>query len=160
MPTLVPSGALLAAALAVSAVAAVAVSSTGAPAPAVEPQGHLILQVEGDASALRVTRITPKPDPCGPSRTTSAHQVVVRDAAGRELGRMPLDLSAFDLEPARVGGALRVEGCVVRDPHVAMLVSVPRWEGAASIELVRDGQFLGLLPPASYAQLLAEGERR
>ncbi len=125
-----------------------------------EPQGHLILQIEGDARALRVTRITPKVDPCGPARFASAHAVVVRDAAGSELGRVPLDLSNFDLDPARVGGALTVEGCMVRDPHVATLVSIPRWPTAASLEVVHAQQVLGTLAGGAYAELVTAGERR
>lgn len=147
-------------ALAVSAATAVAiVASDRAPAPPA-PVGHLILQIEGDAAALQVTRITKKTDPCGPVRTASEYAVVVRDAAGAELSRTPLDLSAFDLDPARLGGALRVEGCVVRDPHVATLASVPCWPTAARLELVHGAARLGEVGAGRYAQLLAAGERR
>jgi hypothetical protein len=125
-----------------------------------EPQGHLILQVEGDAGALQVTRITPKPDPCGPARLHSEYAVVVRDAAGTELGRVPMDLSAFDLDPARIGQPLRVEGCVVKDTRVATLVSIPRWPTAAALDLVQGTRVLGTLAGDSFATMVRAGELR
>lgn len=159
MPSISLSVSLLTAALAVSTAATVAVVSTTRP-PAPVAAGHLILQVEGDALALRVTRITPKADPCGLVRSSSPYAVVVHDADGHELSRTPLDLSAFDLDPARIGGALRVEGCVVRDPHVATLVSVPRFSTASSLTLVHGTRTLGALTAERFATLVAEGERR
>lgn len=158
MPSLSLTGALLAAGLALSTAATVVAVTHSPSAP--EPQGHLILQVEGDARALRVTRITPKPDACGLARIESPYSVVVRDAAGRELGRVPLDLSKFDLDPARVGGALRVEGCVVHDTRVATLVNVPHWPTASRVEILDGERIVGALTATEYATLVEAGERR
>ena len=158
MPSLPLVAVLLTASLAASVVATVAVVAHNAAVP--EPVGHLILQVEGDATALRVTRITKKVDACGLARLASPHEVVIRDAVGGELGRVPLDLSAFDLEPNRAGQPLRVEGCKVLDPHVAMLANVPHWPTAAALEIVSRGRVLGALDQASYAALLAQAVRR
>lgn len=125
------------------------------------PSGHLILQVEGDARALQVTRITRKPDPHNPVvGVSSAYAVVVQDAAGVELGRYPLDLSRFDLDPARIGQAPRVAGCEVWDARVAMLTNVPDFAGAARLELRRGDVLLGAVEGAAFARLLAEGQGR
>ncbi|MEZ5965082.1 MAG: hypothetical protein R3F56_14705 [Planctomycetota bacterium] len=159
MPSPSVGRSLIVAGLAMSG-AAVAVASLESPPAPPAPTGHLILQVEGDAAALHVTRITKKADPCGVARTASHYTIVVRDAGGRELSRTPLDLSAFDLDPARIGGALRVEGCVVKDPHVATLASVPCWPTASSLEILAGNVRLGELTAARYAQLVAAGERR
>ena len=165
MPSFPILGALCALALTVSAAATLtlarhATSPPAAPPAPTEPDGHLVLQIEGDARALQVTRITRKPDPCGPARFTSASAIVVRDAAGSELGRVPLDLSLFDLDPAHVGRPLHVDGCVVRDTRVAMLANVPHWPDAASLEIVHEGRVLGVLAGARYEALVRAGAPR
>jgi hypothetical protein len=131
---------------------------TLAPAPA-DPSGHLVLQIEGDARALHVTRITPKPDPSGPQRLESEWRIVVFDAGGNELGRYPLDLRPFDLDPAHVGAPLRVEGCRIVETRVATLASIPHWPTAARLSIVQGDRVLGEVAPARYATLLA-GEVR
>lgn len=159
MPNLLTRTAFTAALAALTAAAAtMIVRDRSAPPPT--PAGHLILQIEGDAASLQVTRITKKSDPCGAARLQSAYAIVVRDAAGAELGRTPLDLSAFDLDPARLGGALRVEGCVVRDPHVATLANVPYWPTATHLEIVHGAQRLGTLEATRYTALLSAGTPR
>lgn len=155
MPSLAFAAAYVAAALAVAAVTVPLVSG-----PAQAPSGHLILQVEGDARALAVVRITPKADPCGRAVFQSAFHAVVRDAAGDELSSVPIDLAVFDMDPARVGAGLRVEGCAVTDTRVATLVSVPRWPNAASIEIWRDGAVLGRIAGTDLAALVRAGEAR
>lgn len=155
MPSLALAAAYVAAALAVAAVAVPLVSG-----PAPTPSGHLILQVEGDARALAVVRITPKTDPCGRAVFESAFHAVVRDGAGAELSAVPIDLAVFDMDPAHVGAGLRVEGCAVTDTRVATLVSVPRWPNAASIEIRRDGTVLGKIAGTELAALVRAGEVR
>jgi hypothetical protein len=126
-----------------------------------QPVGHLILQIEGDARALRVSRITPKPDPCGPiAGFVSEFSVAVFAADGTELGRYPLDLSAFDVDPARVGGAVRVEGCVVRDTRIATLANVPHWPDAARLEIARGGAVMGRLLAAEISAMTSAGGGR
>jgi hypothetical protein len=128
------------------------------PSPAA-PQGHLVLQIEGDALALRVTRITVKPDPCGRNRIDSAWRIVAFDAAGRELGGAPLDLRQFDLDPAHVGAPLRVVGCRIVDTRVATLANLPHWPDTVRLAIVEGGRMRGAVDPTRYAALLA-GEVR
>lgn len=165
-----PLTSLLLLGLAASAVAAVAVpafkeSRVAAPIP--PATGHLILQVEGDVRALQVVRITAKQDPCGPARVASTFSVVILDAAERELDRVPLDLAQFDLDPAHIGQAPRVEGCVIKDTRIAALVNVPHYPTAARLVILRDrldaggaSDVLGGADAARYAALLAQGVRR
>ena len=78
------------AALAVASATFVAFSGAG---EAPRPVGHLIVQIEGDVLALRVTRITAKADPCGPaSGVASEFAIVVRsDLKGLGLGHALLE---------------------------------------------------------------------
>ncbi len=151
--------------LSVAGLAAVLAFATVSVAPFVvgappEPQGHLILQVEGDARALAVVRITPKPDPCGRAVFQSEFQAVVRDVAGAELGSVPIDMRGFDMDPAHVGNGIRVEGCALTDTRVAMLVSVPRWPNAGSIEIRRNATVLGRIAGVDLTALVRAGEVR
>lgn len=155
MPSLSFAAAYVVAVLAVAAVTVPLVTG-----PAATPSGHLVLQVEGDARALAVIRITPKADPCGRAVFQSAFHAVVRDGAGVELSSVPIDLTVFDMDPARVGAGLRVEGCAVKDTRVATLVSVPRWPNAVSIEIRRDDTVLGRIAGPELAALVRAGEVR
>lgn len=138
-----------------TALCAVAATVHLAPPLPQAPRGHLILQVEGDASGLRISRITAKADACGVLRLESDHQIVVRAADGSEIARYPLDLRMFDLDPAHVGAPLHVEGCRVVETRVATLASIPNWPDAAGLELLHGGRIVGRVDDAAYAQLLA-----
>lgn len=117
--------------------------------------GHLILVVEGDANGLSVTHITSKKEPYAPPRHVDGDWTVsVRRADGLELGRFPIDLSRFDLNPARVGQGLRVDGDVVWDTRVATLVSIPQLEDAADLVFHRRGQRLSTLQSEDYARMV------
>ncbi len=151
---------LLASGLTTVVLAATLAVSYGGPAATVEPVGHLILQIEGDATGLEIVRITAKPDPCGPLRDSSAVSILVLGQAGTELGRYPLDLSRFDLRPTRVGGAIQVEGCVIHDPRVATLASIPHHPNAERIKLMRGNTTLGSLNATAYRQKLSAGQHR
>jgi hypothetical protein len=123
-------------------------------------RGHLILQTEGDARALDVTRITVKPDPFGHlAGVQSEFAIELRDAAGRLLGSYPLELDRFDMDPAHVGRDLRVEGCVIVDTRVAALVNVPDFVAAAELRILRGAQVLGRVEPARLARMVVEGHR-
>lgn len=131
--------------------------------PAVTPRrnfGHLILQIEGNANALRVTRITPKKSGYNPTSRTSPYQIELLDAGGQVLGSYPLDLSLFDMNPARVGKPLRVQGCEVRDTRVATLANVPYLAHAVTVRILRGNRVFGFLNTASYRKLVAQGEVR
>lgn len=122
--------------------------------------GHLLLVVEGDANGLRVSHITPKQDPHNPTRgPESEWSVAVLGFDGTELGRFPMDLSQFDLDPARVGQPLRVEGDVVWETQVAILVSIPYFANAEGLVLRRQRRVVSTVPAAVYARLIAGGGR-
>ncbi len=117
--------------------------------------GHLILIVEGDATGLYVSHITAKPDPYNPVRhSQSTWSVAVIDENGSELGRFPVDLSHFDLDPAHVGQPLRVEGDVVRDTRVATLVSIPRFAEAEELVFHMDRRIVGRMPSENYSRMI------
>lgn len=120
-----------------------AVRPDGADAPLVPPpppvaNGHYALVVEGDRDQLTIQHAVAKTDPWGgvPKGLDSAWRLRIH--AGDELlADVPLDLTPFDTRPDRKGGAIQVEGCIVQDPRVAMLVSVPRFDAATSYTFVR-----------------------
>ncbi|HLQ37041.1 MAG TPA: hypothetical protein VK348_04530 [Planctomycetota bacterium] len=124
-----------------------------------EPTGHLVLVVQGDAHALRVTNVVAKTDPFAgvPKGLTSDWQLVIADAAGAELGRYPIDMAHFDLEPANVGRGRVVTGDVVRDSRVTLLLSVPDFAAAASMTFVHGQQQVGAVSALELRQLRLDG---
>lgn len=124
-----------------------------------DPKGHLILLIEGDARGLRVTHVTAKQDPYNPVHGKTSHEVVVYDGNARVLGRYPLDLSKFDLDPANVGKPLRVEGCEVIDTKVVALANVPWLPNAAFLEIEKGAISVGGLTAADYGRLVLEAEQ-
>jgi hypothetical protein len=100
--------------------------------------GHYALVVQGDRDQLAITHAVGKDDPWAgvPKGLQSNWRLRIHHRDGSLLAEVPLDLSAFDLAPERKGGPIEVEGCIVRDPRIAMLVNVPRYD-AASYTFVR-----------------------
>lgn len=141
------------------ATSAVAVALPRRESPPPSADGHLILQLEGDVRALSIVRITKKPDPCGLARVDSPFSVVLLDAAERELARVPLDLSQFDLDPAHIGQPPRVAGCVIKDTRIAALVNVPHYPSTARAVILRGSDVLGGADAVRFAALLAQGVR-
>lgn len=145
----------------VSAILAVMLLSAGVASlntPAIS--GHLLLVVEGDANGLRVSHITPKQDPHNPTRgLESEWSVAVLSFDGSELGRFPVDLSQFDLDPARVGQPLRVEGDVVWETQVATLVSIPYFANAEGLVFRRQRRVVSTVPAEVYLRLITGGNR-
>lgn len=130
-------------------------------APITGPTGHLILLIEGDAHGLRVSHITAKQAPYNPVRgVQTRYEVVVHDGNHKVLGRYPLDLSHFDLDPKNVGKPLRVEGCEVIDTKVAMLTNIPWFPNASFLEIERGGISVGELLPDNYQRLVEQGTDR
>jgi hypothetical protein len=139
--------------------------------PAVEAaaaaDGHYVLVVEGDRNALTITHANAKPDPWGgvPKGFTSEWQLTIRDAAGALLATVPLDVSPFVTSEAGQGQPVRVEGCIVRDSRIGMLVNVPRFAEAASYTFSRPaiaGQQAELVigaAPAAHVRDLAGDAR-
>jgi len=135
---------------------AIASAGTVTPPPA---SGHFVLVVEGDRDRLTVTHASHKADPWAgtPKGLTSKWTLSIRDAAGTELTSLPLDMSQFDLTPARKGQGQQVQGCVVRDARVAMLVNVPCLQKAASYVMQREGIVVGSVDAATVNQLAGGG---
>ena len=125
-------------------------------------QGHLVLVIEGNAAALRVTAAAPKPDPWGgvPRGLESRHSIAILAADGSVLGSYPLDLSHFDLDPANIGTGPRVEGCQVVDTQVTALASVPRFRDAVGLVILHDGRAIGTVTPPDYSDLLRAEQKR
>jgi hypothetical protein len=138
---------------------ALALESKSASAPR-RDFGHLILQVEGNANALRVTRITPKKSGYNTTKRVSPYRIALLDAGGQILGSYPLDLSMFDMNPARIGKPLQVQGCAIRDTRVAALTNVPYFAKASAIRILHGKRVLGVLNGPSYKTLVAQGEVR
>lgn len=120
------------------------VSGDAAPPTTVPPlppvaNGHYALVVEGDRDQLTITRAVAKADPWAgvPKGTTSPWSLAILAADGTRLADIPLDLVHFDTNADRKGGKVRVEGCIVHDPRIAMLVNVPRFAEAASYAFTR-----------------------
>lgn len=110
----------------------------GPPAPPVA-DGHYVLVVDGDRNALTITHARHKQDPWAgvPKGFASDFRLTVRDGSGAVLADVPLDVTPFLTGAADVGTPVRVEGCIVRDPHIAMLVNVPAFAAAARYDFAR-----------------------
>jgi hypothetical protein len=131
---------------------------TAPPAPP-EANGHYVLVVEGDRDRLAIQHATHKTDPWAgvPKGLASAYVLTIRDAAGVVLAEIPLDVSQFDLDAERQGKPLRVTGCVVRDPHVAMLVNAPCFDAAATYTFTRGATALGVVEGEAVRRLAGGG---
>ncbi len=102
-------------------------------------RGHFTLIVEGDRDQLTISGAVAKGDPWAgvPKGLTSAWTLSILAQDGSVLAEVPLDLVHFDTAADRKGAPVRVEGCVVHDPRVAMLVNVPRFAEAATYQFSR-----------------------
>ncbi|MBL9077383.1 MAG: hypothetical protein JNL08_07770 [Planctomycetes bacterium] len=113
------------------------------PAPPLPPApptaaGHYALVVQGDRDQLAITHAVAKPDPwAGVPKGLDSPWLLRVWQADQLLAEVPLDLTPFDTRPDRKGGAVRVEGCIVQDPKVALLVNAPRFAGATAWTFVR-----------------------
>ncbi|MCU0862186.1 MAG: hypothetical protein MUC36_00215 [Planctomycetes bacterium] len=145
--------------------AAESAPTVAAPAP-LPPiaEGHLVLVVEGDRNQLAITAAVAKVDPWGgaPKGLTSDWELEVLAADGTALATVPLDLSAFATGVFEQGQPLQVQGCVVRDTRIGMLVSVPAFAAAASYRFrhrTADGNHvvIGTQPSAQIRQLVGGG---
>lgn len=126
------------------------------PPPAV---GHDALVVEGDRDGLTITHAVHKPDPWAgtPQGFTSEWSLAIRAADGTDLQIVPLDLGPFDVSAAGKGQPRRVQGCVVTDSRVTMLVNAPSLPGAASYEFRRGKLAIGSVPAITVRQLAGGG---
>ena len=126
--------------------------------------GRYVLVVEGDRDRLTITHASAKTDPWSgvPKGLSSSWQLTVQGADGTTLATVPLDVRKFAVAAAERGRPLHVEGCIVRDTRIAMLVNVPRFHAAATYTLTRhDGEqphVLGIAT-AAHVRALAENGR-
>lgn len=139
--------------------AAAATPTTSAPA------GHYVLVVEGDRDGLDVTFARTKQAPWAgaPKGLVSSWRLDVLAADGSALAEVPLDVRRFATDAASQGKPASVRGCVVVESRVGMLVSVPRFAGAARYRFTRSDERgvvtnLGEVP-ASRVRELAEDLR-
>lgn len=128
--------------------------------PPRQPNGHFALVVEGNVSALRVTHVVKKAEPCGmvPKGLTSEFALSVVDDQGKELWRQPLDLSQFDTDPAHIGRPVQVTGCIVKDSRIAALVNLPDYPDGASVSIWRGQQQIGNVATNDLRQLAGGGK--
>jgi hypothetical protein len=129
--------------------------------PSSAQPGHLVLVVAGNCQRLDVVAAVRKTDPFGgvPKGLTSNYELSIRDAQGQELGRFPLDLARFDLDPTHVGRGPTVQGDQVRSPQIALPVSVPDFAAADSIVVLHDQLPIAAVSGSTLATLLAIGGR-
>lgn len=101
--------------------------------------GHYVLVVEGDRNSLAVTFASKKSSPWAgaPKAFQSNWRVSVLDVQGQELANVPLDVRPFATDARSVGKPLHVNGCVVVDSKIGMLVNVPAFANAASYTFSR-----------------------
>ncbi|MCA8973785.1 MAG: hypothetical protein KDC98_03650 [Planctomycetes bacterium] len=134
-------------------------TATAEPSTPPAAPGHLVLVVEGDRDQLTITHANRKQDAWAGNAKglASAWQLSLRDGNGVELAAVPLDMSPFDLDPARKGGPLQVQGCIVRDPHVAMLVNAPALADVASYVFLRGDVTVGTIAATEVDRLAGGG---
>ncbi len=117
------------------------------PAPTAPPaaNGHDALVVEGNRNGLSITFAAHKNDPWGgvAKDLRSDWRLVIRDAGGQQLAEVPIDVSQFATNAADVGRARRVEGCIVIDSDIGILVNAPSFATAASYEFWRGDVNIG-----------------
>ena len=168
LPLLGAGAAIAAAALLLDlapATAGTAQPSAPAIAPAnatarVAAAGHDVLVVQGDRDRVVVTHVVKKTDPWAgnPKAMASDWRLEIRAADGALLDTVLLDLTPFATRVEDKGRARRVEGCVVIDSRIAMLVNAPRHHDAAVYEFFRGTDSLGRYDAVEILRL-AEGGR-
>lgn len=132
---------------------------TAPPPPQLPGSGHYVLVIEGDRDALTVTHSSRKTARWAGVQKglVSQWSLSIRDAANNELESIPLDLSHFDLRPERKGGALKVQGCVVRDTKVGILASAPCLKNAARYVFLRGKEVVGTVAATRVFELAGGG---
>ncbi len=136
-------------------IAVSAVADGQDPAPAKQP-GHLVLVVEGNVLDLHITCAVAKPSPWAgvPKGLQSEFALLAFDAAGKEQMRVPLDLSCFETDPAKIHQPVVVTGCEVRSPDIGVLVNIPVVDGAVRYAIVRGNATIGTATAAELGELL------
>ena len=98
-----------------------------------------MLVVEGDRNGLAVSFARKKQARWAgiPKGFDSNWRVSIRDANGRELADVPLDVTPFATDAQSVGKGPRVHGCVVVESRIGLLLNVPAYDAAHSYAFSR-----------------------
>ncbi len=127
-------------------------------------EGHYVLVVDGDRDQLDIRHASRKVEPwAGVAKGfTSEWTLSIHDDRGALLAEVPIDVTPFAVGVAEKGQPVRVEGCIVRDAHIAMLVNVPRFAAAATYTFARGAGaagrvLLGTATGAHVRELAEEG---
>lgn len=95
------------------------------PGPRLSPK-VLLLHLEGNVDGVRLSSAWRRS--FSYQRLLPTHEkgfVLVQDGTGRELARVPVDLSMFNLHTDGRKGKMLVHGDHVQDPYVSLLVKIP-----------------------------------
>ncbi|MGC6486114.1 MAG: hypothetical protein ACON4Z_00575 [Planctomycetota bacterium] len=146
-----------------TAAAAPDAAAATVPTPPAAAAGHYVLVVEGDRDGLDVTFARAKRTPWAgaPKGLASSWRLAVLAADGSALADVPLDVRRFATDAASKGAPVTVRGCVVVDSRIGMLVSVPRFAGAARYRFTRSDERgvvtnLGEVPASRVRELAEE----
>lgn len=136
-----------------------ATASAPAAAASATADGHLVLIVQGDRDQLAIAGAVPKTDPWAgvPKGMTSDWRLEIRAADQSLLASVPLDVTPFATDPQAQHRPLRVEGCLVIDSRIAMLVNAPHFAEAASYTFHRGNVLLGTTSAEQVAKLAGGG---
>jgi hypothetical protein len=86
----------------------------------------LLLHLDGNVDGVRLSSAWKRSFPYQQRRQTQEKGIVlVRDRAGRDLAKIPVELSFFNLHTDGRKGKLLVHGDHVEDPHLSLLVKIP-----------------------------------
>ena len=145
------------------ALLAVAMAATGRGDRA---QGTWILQIQGDATSLKIAAAAHKAFAYrAPRGVDSDYRVQLIDSAGKVLATVPLDLSKFCMDSTHEGDPAHLRGDVVRSHRVTCTVKVPARADVAEIRIERAGDAdrpkrLGASDVKSVRELLAAHARK
>ena len=108
-------------------------------------RGHLVLILQGNAKELQITHAVAKSSPWGgPVKgIKSDFALVIVGDDDRQLRAVPIDLSMFLTDPARIDAPVVVTGCRVRSPKIGVLLNIPRLPAARRYELRRGKTVIG-----------------
>ena len=96
--------------------------------------GHYVLVVEGNRNGLAVTFARKKADQWAgiPKGLSSNWRGSILDDKRQELASIPIDVSSFATDAQSVGQPPRVQGCMVVDSKIGLLLNVPAFATAAN----------------------------
>ena len=123
--------------------------------------GHVVLVVEGNVKALRVTRAVSKQDEWGgvPKGLVSEFALVMQNGEGKEVQLVPLDLSKFETDETKIDSPVVVNGCEVKSPQIGALLNIPVVDGVATYRFVRGERTIGEVDAASMQRMIEEARR-